>query len=156
MRSESVTIKNIKISIVLQTSERVKKAILNLANSGEIGKKTSSFFIFRSTYIYTIFFIGHINCTGIKTLSNIPTALDLILSHLQLGSECVTRQNIDSILAVGRISNYICMPSFANFLKKKKYNVQYNPQRFPGICIKKLPGCALTFLSGKVVYTGLK
>ena len=102
------------------------------------------------------FYTGHINCTGIKSLSDINKATRFILTQLKLSSNAVENIRTDSILAADRISRYICISDFAKFLRDREYNVQYNPQRFPGLCIRNIPGCVLTFISGKVIFSGIK
>ena len=127
---------------------------MNYRSVTRFQKKTASFFIVRDKFIYTIFYTGHINCTGIKRLSDINESVSRLMSQLNLTLDQVKTVKIDSILAASRISNYVNLTSFAHFLRQRNYSVQYNPQRFPGLCIRKFPGCVLTFISGKVIFSG--
>ena len=152
-----VHIKNVKISIYLHLRPDIIDKIRDFSITEQKLKKTASFVIFRDiNFIYTIFFSGHINCTRIKHPRLIPNATERILSKLRLLESDLKNVVTDSILAVAKISNYICMVSFAKYLKQNNFNVQFNPQRFPGICVRKPGGCILTFVSGKVVFTGFK
>lgn len=134
----------------------MKTAIREFVQDQNIEKRNPSFFIYRSDFVYTIFFSGHINCTKIKSYNDINTAVKNILDKFGLNYNNILKLQIDNILAVGRISYFICLQSFGHFLQSKGIQVQYNPQRFPGLCIKKSPSSSLTFLSGKVILTGIK
>ena len=156
MECQGPHIKNVKISITLKKTGKIFDAIRDFSLESTVSKKTASFFVFRDIFIYTIFYTGHINCTGIKSLSDINKATRFILTQLKLSSNAVENIRTDSILAADRISRYICISDFAKFLRDREYNVQYNPQRFPGLCIRNIPGCVLTFISGKVIFSGIK
>ena len=113
--------------------------------------------------MYTVFFKGHINVTKIKTIEELPQAVEHFCSLLQLSSnQHVEHVKVDNIVASGKV---ILGDNGRNFHALLRYinrdiDVSFlhaNRERFPGCRIKlREGGTILLFNSGKYVITGVR
>ena len=149
----TVQVKNVKVSISFANTLSLRRSVENLRIKTGTGYKNGTFFVFRDHFVFTIFNNGHVNCTKIPSVKDIDRAVNHIELILNEKSEKVT---IDNIVASGQISRFIAPKEFALFLQEKGEKVHFNPQRFPGACLKLSTGCMLFFQSGKLVFAGLK
>ena len=153
---DPVMVQNVKCSFILKNCEQ---SIKNLSLTDLVAKKENSFYVLKSKFVYTIFYSGHVNCTKIPEPSKVSEAFFHLFHLLKLEcpfSKVLKAVKIDNLVASGRISKYISPANFAIFLQEKGEKVHYNPQRFPGACLKLEKGCMLFFRSGKLVFAGLK
>jgi len=149
---------NVKIHVKL--TEGIVQYCDTLLNSDKVHKRTSSFIILRLTpFVYTCFFTGFINITGIETLDRIPTAICQLKEHLKLKQ--ILHPTVDTVSS--------CWPK-AEHLKKinlqrvkvvagnhpEVAKIKYNRERFPALFTKTKYGTILWFASPAIVAVGSK
>ena len=99
----------------------------------------------------------HCNVTKIKSLIDIPNALDELAQFLPNAK--VEKESVDNITATTSLNTKINLNLL--FLRlKQSYNVKYNIQKFPAIFVRYPVGesqvTLFIFSSGKVVCVGAK
>lgn len=147
---------NIKISFKINN-------VINLEqfnNPQKITKITNSFFVIRDTYVYIIFFNGHVNVTKLKNYRDLLNSQFRFCSFANVSLDQIKWVRIDNIVASGRlVRKFLNKRKFINFLQYLLYqggSVHYNPEKFPGARIKLDSDIYILFLSGKFNIVGQK
>ena len=153
---ETLIVRNIKISLLLEPTNFIQKNIQIFAFNKNVTKKKHSFFVVRNEFVYTIFYSGYINITGLKCNEDIKTSIMNILKLLKISSENIYKIKIDNIVASNLFNEKIEIRKYILFLREKKYKIRYNPHRFPGATLKLIKGSILFFVSGKFILLGFK
>ncbi len=106
--------------------------------------------------VYILFYSGHVNCTGVRDSSSIPSSVSLLQQLLNLPEEDIGRIRVDNISAVSKVKSPLALWK----LKKPQgevIQVCHNPERFAGAHVKlNKGGCCILFENGKVVFVGGK
>ena len=157
---KKLNISNIKVSVKLF----VHPSYLNLfKNNNKISKENGSFFIYRNkSLVYSIYYKGHVNITGIKTKCDIANALTF-LSDIP-GVKKLYNFKVDNITCSAKLhqSIYSWNQSFTSYLNQLNHLnifniIQYSPQIFPGAFLKSSnTGTIIFFASGKFNVVGCK
>ena len=145
---------------IAKVSEKIK------STSPSISKRTHSFVIIRLySYVYTYFYSGFVNITGIKGYEYIDDAILKLQKFLDIhddnfcnkkpvidcmsanwnwsSSKLLNRHNLNKIIELSKEdSRIIC--------------VKYNRQRFPALFLKTNSGTVLWFCTPTVSAVGLK
>ena len=116
-----------------------------------------NFFVLRKTYVYVIFFTGHVNVTGCSSVEAIGLSRDILLQCLGTRMEIgkITIDNITSSGAINRVKK-IRLPELTQKLKRLEIPFRYNPHRFPGLNFKLKSVTVIVFNSGKFILVGSK
>jgi len=135
-----------------------------LSSSFFITKKKPSFCMFKyKTLIYTCFYSGYINVTGLKTLGNIYIPKYIFSSQSGIPLKSISLPVIDNISA-----KYIKVRNgektsrdlhcFINILRHdhRIISLKYNRERFPGLFIKTINGTIIWFPSNSIITVGCK
>lgn len=125
-------------------------------------KSCKSFFILRlKTYVFTCFYSGFINITGVRDFSCIRKSLRVLRKHLKLKRRYFTSPVIDSISSrYGILSNLERIRS-ENIVKsalsqKDIQSVKFNRERFPAVFIRTAFGTILWFTTPSIIGVGTK
>lgn len=132
------------------------------------GKEAASFFICRSLYVYTIFYRGHVNCTGLRSWGDVVNhrgqqhLLHLLNCDNQL-FKVSDSYTVDNISASGVCRN---RPPFRLPLEQLTTDMlrnmsplirlQYSREIFAGATVKTEWGTLLIFDTWKYVFVGVK
>lgn len=149
---------NVKIHVKL--TEGIVQYCHTLLNSDKTHKRTSSFVILRlNPFVYTCFFTGFINITGIETLDLIPAAICQLKEHLKLSQ--LLQPTVDSVsscwpkkLQLKSINLQRVKAAAASHPEVK--TLRYNRERFPALFTKTKYGTILWFASPAIVAVGSK
>lgn len=151
-------ISNIKCSFLFKIQAPYLKS-----NKLTITKFGTSYFIVRyKCLVFSVYYSGHVNVTGLKSISECKKAYHYLKTILVIQS--LTHFQVDNITFTSSISVRIITrySSFTNFLcalekHEQVHSIQYSAQRFPGAFIKlKTPtrGTIILFASGKYNIVG--
>lgn len=148
-------VNNIKISFKIQNSpEFFLRSFAR--SSSSVSKVDGNFFVLRDKYVYVIFFSGHVNCTKLRTLSEIDEARAVLDGHL-LGAFDFSPPEVDNISASGVAGiGSLNLRKFAGFLRDEKLPFRFNPERFPGLNFRLNDVTFVLFSSGKFLAVGSK
>ena len=152
-------ISNVKIRFTVSDplfSKHIHKYIATHPQT--VSKHNRAFFVFRSCYVYIIFFSGHINVTGLKTLDHIPLCMEHIKKKLQLDTFEMSPAKVDNICASGKIPQHNI--SMNNIMENAKLSrcfksIHYDRDGFPGCFLKHSLGTIILFKSQKYVIVGV-
>ena len=134
---EQTAVNNIKISLYLTKGECLLSNILNLFLLNHPSKSTNSYFILREhSFIYTLFFSGHINITSLKTGEDIVNGIEHIKKRLKYSGE--HKLKVDNISSSGFIGKIPKFTTFLNSLKTETgiISVRYSNSVFSSAFIK--------------------
>ena len=137
---------NIKLHTAIASTKKLERYKLALTECECYSKKRHSFLVLRSqySYVYTCFYSGHINVTGIKNFAKINSALRLLKGLLSLSGSCrkiflpVTLDNIYSAwpkILIDTRHNLTRIKEIAHRTTNVIYT-SFNRERFPALCIK--------------------
>lgn len=165
MVAPSVHISNIKLSFKAKINCSILKQFIFVNNRNSIyihRPKTNSFFLFKllkhqtQKIIFTVYYKGHINVTGIKSYKEIVQIKKVLL--LIPGIKQLYNYTVDNITATGNLYHSFFHYPFSKVLHTiinnkaiEQYSIKYSPQTFPGafIKIKNNRGTCVLFPSGK-------
>ena len=161
MFQSKLLISNIKASFKLKSTVL---ALQHFCQKVKPKKKNGSFFVHRhKTFVYCIYYKGHVNVTGIKRKHDLIIALSYLK---QIPHVChVKLLSIDNITCSAKLNSgiYTWSEKFSSYLKRLNklcnglYTIQYSPQIFPGAFLKtKLLGTIVFFATGKFNIVGCK
>ena len=156
---------NIKIHVkVISDYLDYYKILSTPFQSKNITKETKSFVVIRlkpeKPYVYTCFYTGHINITGIRKVRKINSSIKALRRHLQIKENIFTAPVIDNISSkwTDKLEKFnISKVHAIAKLEKSVQQTKYNRERFPGLFIKtEVDGTILWFASPAVVGVGSK
>ena len=156
-----MNITNIKLHTRVKNNLSHYKNILS--TSPHIDKRRASFCVLRTGgYIYSCYFSGFINVTGIKTISCINEALNVLKNHFQLDSNDLEHYVIDNISS--QYKGNLCSLLNRNLTTlakvgarfKDTIKVKYNREKFPGLFLKTAYGTLICFSSSAIAAVGAK
>jgi len=153
-----MNITNVKIHV--RVKEKIEQYCDTLLKSDKTHKKTSSFVILRlPPFVYTCFFTGFINITGIQTLDLISTAIDQLKDQLNI--KYPLEPTIDTVSSCWPKSEYLpkfnllCVKAAAGKHPDVK-TIKYNRERFPALFTRTKFGTILWFATPAIVAVGSK
>ena len=160
----SYRVNNIKISFKLNVPDSRTFLRYIAVTSPYVTKIEGNFFVLRSTFVYVIFYTGHVNCTKLTELSDIEKCQSLLKRLIQEDSypsdehhQCETSSAIvDNICSSGTVDQRVKLVRFTDYLKLKEVGFRYNPQTFPGLSVKINNVSFTLFNSGKFIAVGAK
>jgi TATA-box binding protein (TBP) (component of TFIID and TFIIIB) len=179
-RTENISriITNLKISVKIPIADlqEYKQLVVRLKENKGFKKKYRNFVIIKSDYCYILFCNGHINITGIKTMTEIDWVLfevGQIFGHYPIGSPNYAIDNISASYNMGISFNLAHLSYFSNLhnislllgedgnklengTKKRMIGMFYEPELFPAVKLSTQKGTCLIFTSGKVNFVGVK
>lgn len=146
-------VNNIKISFKIENfPEYFLRSFAR--NSSHVSKVDGNFFVLRDKFVFVIFFTGHVNCTKLRTLSEIDEARNLLDGHF-LGAFGFSPPEVDNISASGFIGfDSLNLRKFAKFLESEELPYKFNPERFPGLNFRLKGITFVIFSSGKFLAVG--
>jgi len=154
----NIHISNIKISVKTELCILRIRQFQNLINCKENG----SFFVFRlEGFVFSVYYSGHFNVTGLRNTSEIKKVKSVILSQI-IGVTKIHKITIDNITCTSKLNKtvYTWEESFVNYLQRLEVQnsfdiIQYSPQTFPGAFLKTLnTGTIIFFATGKFNIVG--
>lgn len=134
-------------------------------NSPYVTKRHRSFIVVRleNKAVYTCFFSGFINITGVKRVSDLENIIQQFAGYLGISQADFSPPQIDcinSIFLTSKDSNLINLKKLAEILSTEKNlgvkEIKYNRERFPGMTVKTKQGTILLFPSFSILLTGTK
>jgi len=135
---------------------------LNTTISSKITKKRASFIVIRlESFVYTCYYSGHINVTGIKKEADISKARKDITAFLNLEESHIGETYIDNIsskyfgLCRLKPRNLFELIDVAKNIRPIK-KIKYNRERFPALFMKTDFGTLLRFSSSALIAVGSK
>lgn len=156
-----IRISNLKVSIKVQV---VPDLLIQFKNEHQQECKDSgSFFVYRQkSFVYCIYYNGHVNLTGVHCVTHIRSAVH-ILGQVP-GIQAVIGLTVDNITCTAKLhpSIYEWKKSFAEYLQDIARfecftKIQYSPQTFPGAFLKtQAQGTIIFFATGKFNIVGCK
>lgn len=148
-------VNNIKVSFKIDGASQF--FLRQFAQSSPlVSKVDGNFFVLRDRFVFVIFFTGHVNCTKLRTLTEIDEAKQILDDHL-LGSWDFSASKVDNISASGFSGvNRLNLRKFGDFLKVQNLNFKYNPERFPGLNFRISGVTFVLFASGNFLAVGSK
>ena len=134
------------------------------SNSPYVTKRHRSFMVIRleNKAVYTCFYSGFINVTGVKSVSEIEKIIHHFAGYLGISWRDFSPPKIDCINSVFVTSKRkkVNLKKLAEILSAEKYDwltdIRYNREKFPGMTIKTLIGSILIFPSFSILLTGTK
>lgn len=153
-------INNVKVSCKV-TGPSIKRTLQDLScTSDSVTRKSSNFFVLRSKYVYIIFFTGHVNITGVRSVNEVANSCIHLKGLLHNKDLEISTPSIDNICSSGSVRDRVDLYQLAVFLQKNGYQFCFNPHKFPGLSIAPLENAArgtfTIFSSGKFILVGLK
>lgn len=164
-----VSTSNVKLSVDVSGCERALERVRSLfrARSSPHG----NFFVLRRDFTYVVFLGGHVNVTGVRSLSQLPRVrreLGRILA-LQGGEERgLPSFRVDNICSRGQspfgfVPLAALLAAFAAHLRDAACpfapfvrRLAYRPEKFPALQVRTGVGTLLLFGSGKFVFVGYR
>ena len=155
-----LNISNIKISVKTKANPHKLKVLKTNINPK---KENGSFFVHRYCgFVFSVYYSGHINVTGLKSFEKIPEVQKIIKSFY--GIKKIISTSVDNITCSATINPtiYKWNRPFTSFLRdiEKEHVfdiIQYSPQTFPGAFLKtKNCGTIVFFATGKFNVVGCK
>ena len=151
----SYKVNNIKISCRI-LGENITNRLKDFSqNSNLVSTKLGNFFVLRQKFVFIIFYSGHVNCTKIKSMTQIPEVmqkLNELFPDLQ-----VNYTQTDNISASGVLLNSkINLFELSQHFKDNSQAHHFNPQLFPGLYTKYNSATFIIFKTGKFVCVGTK
>lgn len=160
MPYEDITITNYKFhSKVDATYLSVYLAYLKSDNT-TIRKRKNSFVIIRiGKFVYTCFYTGYINVTGVK--SDLFYPLQRLAFEIGLPESAFSAPSIDNIHTKRHFSSHINLNNLKYKLDyqwkfDKIIHIHFNRERFPGLFIKTSLGTILWFATDTIITLGSK
>lgn len=154
-------ISNIKVSIKTKVH---KPSLLNFKSQNvQKCKDVGSFFVYRQKgFVFSIYYTGHVNVTGIRCMSKLEDGISILKSIP--GIQSIKNIILDNITCTGLLPNsmYSCQNGFTEYLNALSALdnfdiIQYSPQTFPGAFLKKTGlGTIVFFSTGKFNLVGCK
>ena len=158
-------ITNIKCHTQL-TAESLSKLSERInTKSSSISKRTHSFAVIRlNSYVYTCFYSGFLNITGIKGYDFIEDAILKLSIFLNIDEKQSYKYNtpvIDCMSAHWSKNNLLSRHNLSEIIELSKEDsriigVKYNRQRFPALFLKTNFGTVLWFSTPTISAVGLK
>ena len=149
---------NIVATVILAEPLDLNKVHENLPGS-KFPKAGSPWLQYRlqpENYYTTFYKSGKFLITGVTSLEVIRPIADRIISILK-------RNSIDVKISDVRVHNFVVVDSIGHTVQFDKiiaslqdWNIEYEPEQFPGMIIKESGHSFLLFSSGKIVLTGVK
>lgn len=129
------------------------------SNSTAIRKRKNSFVIIRlGSFVYTCFYSGFINITGVKL--NLLYPLQRLAFEIGLPENAFAAPTIDNIHTKRHFSSHINLNALKYKLDQwnfdKIIHIHFNRERFPGLFIKTGLGTILWFATDTVITLGSK
>ncbi len=104
----------------------------------------------------TIFRSGSARCTGCKSLQDVNTAVQGVVSLLRDAGEAIGEPRSEIRNVVGVI-DFKCDIDLTRLALAEEGIVEYEPEQFPGAIVRPSEGgSVLVFKSGRAVITGVK
>lgn len=151
-------INNVKISYKLRGCGEINQVLKEFAQREEgITFRDGNFFVFRSaSYVYTIFYNGHVNATGLSSTRDIEDAQRELLSILDQPRLKALGGKVDNITSSGSLpgQSRVNLIDLARRLKTLNIKFRFNPHKFPGLSLKLERATFIVFTSGKFVQVG--
>ena len=125
-----------------------------------VTKQKPSFCVLKyNSLIFTCFYSGHINVTGIKTLENICQCVESFASKTNIPLQSFSAPVVDNISAKyetkkQKINLNILKSSLVK--DSRIISLKYNRERFPGLFIKTLMGTVIWFPTNSIISVGSK
>ena len=145
-------IKNFKVSFYLPQASQHSASIQS--KQPLASRVCHSFYVWRTKFVFTLFYKGHVNCTKITSLEEIGQAQQELATLLDISPASAIDYRIDNITASFTSHQPILVDAFACFVQQFDLVAHYNPLRFPGAKIKTSFGTILIFSSGKASFIG--
>ena len=153
----NMEITNVKIHFHIDSSKRhcINKSLI------QITKSFPSFIILRHLHlVFTCFYSGFINITGIKDLTYIEEAKLILANILSIKISDFNNEIIDNISAkwVGLGKKNIILTLLISYIKKDSLvkSYKYNREKFPALVIKLLAGTIIWFPTNTIYSVGAK
>jgi len=152
-------VNNIKVSFKLEERrelERIATLRQFARDSQAVSKISGNFFVLRDDFVYVIFYTGHVNCMKLKTPEDVELSKEFL--KITFPSYCVSEAVVDNIVASG------CLPqlerlnlfNWSTYLSRHRVAHHFNPQLFPGLCVKFGGVTFICFTSAKYIAVGSK
>lgn len=152
-------ISNIKCSFTLQ----LLKPYIRHRKNVQVSKFGTSYFIIRwDRYVFSVYYSGHVNVTGLQRLSDVHKVYHYLKTILIINK--LIKFQVDNITYTSSItnSNLKYITSFTSFLQTIEkhecvHTIKYSAQRFPGAFLKLKTSSRATvilFASGKYNIVG--
>ena len=128
-----------------------------------VKKENTSFYVFRKgTIVFCVYYKGHVNITGIRTLQQIQNCVDFL--SVVPGVKTIQSVQVDNITCSAKLHEHIYTwnQSFRKYLQRLATNknflkIRYCPQTFPGAFLKLTKqGTIVFFATGKFNIVGCK
>lgn len=157
-----IVISNVKISVKTRVTPR---ALQVFKNSKGFEKETYSFFTHRKEgLLYTFYFGGHVNVTGIKHKKDIDRLTTYLFDVVNISK--IYKITIDNSTVTGKLKRRLfnknesfteCIRRISNSSDNIFNKITYQRQSFPGVFLKiNSVGTVVFFSSGKFNIVGCK
>lgn len=167
---------NIKLSVRLQHVENIREKVYDFLEDSRVlvrrEELNESYFVAtapkRTKATFTVFYCGHINVVGVKTLEAVYDLFPLLGSLLNYEREddlldIELSTAIDNMTATGRLAleneQYVNLTRLCEEAEEWDVTLEtrYNVECFPGCTIKtRNHGSLLVFSNGKFVCVGIR
>jgi len=152
-------VQNVKIRVCVKP-EYLTIYKTALKDSSYTTKKCSSFYVLRCKFVFICYMSGCINITGIKHISSIPFAIEVLGFMLELKPDYSTNCVIDNITASLKNPTHkiVLLSQISSSLKNDENIIQikYNRERFPCMFIKTIYGTIIWSPYNKFSCVGVK
>ena len=150
-------IKNVKISLILESKSPSSTFIETAKRRMVTFKQKRNIFIIKDIFSITIFKKSdkeyHLNVTGIKSPIFVPNAIQWIFAtYCNKKLFKLLYYKIDNITACFDLGYTVSLHNLALQIRSSKYN----PERFHALYFKNEKGTAVVFSSGKINIVGSK
>lgn len=157
-----MNITNIKLHTEVQASHlpAYKKSLTQ--HRWQCSKKSHSFVVFRfNPYVFTCFYTGFINVTGIRKLEHIDYCLKLFCKALNIDQESIAPFVIDNISSQWPKAHPLPKLKLLEVNERalvhaRVISTSYNRERFPALFLKTKYGTVLWFATPSIVGVGSK
>ena len=150
-------INNVKISVKFRSKNQINHFVSVAIKRDVPCVKKRNFLVIKDEFSIIIFqkFPNkyHLNITGIKSLSEVPKVIRWIVCYYCNPKEFKYEGfTIDNITATFDLGFKIPLHQIATHLDSSKFN----PERFPGLCLRHAQKTVVIFSSGKINILGCK